>query len=62
MPPNALSLDLRSLKLFGMAQAVEELSTQGSPAYQSAVAILEALVKAEASEREVRSINYYSGR
>lgn len=58
MPPNALSLDLRSLKLFGMAQAVEELSTQGSPAYQSAVAILEALVKAEASEREVRSINY----
>lgn len=58
MPPDALSLDLRSLKLFGMAQAAEELATQGSPAYQAAVAILEILVKAEASEREVRSINY----
>lgn len=58
MPPDALSLDLRSLKLFGMAQAAEDLATQGAPAYQAAVAILEILVKAESSEREVRSINY----
>lgn len=58
MPPESLSLDLRSLKLFGMAQAVEELASQSSPAYQAAASILEVLVKAEASEREVRSINY----
>lgn len=58
MPPDALSLDLRSLKLFGVAQAAEDLATQGAPAYQAAVAILEILVKAESSEREVRSINY----
>lgn len=58
MPPEALSLSLRSLKLFGMAQAVEELSAQGAPAYQSAEAILEVLIKAEVAEREVRSVNY----
>jgi len=58
MPPEALALNLRSLKLFGMAQAVEDLANQGSPAYQAAVAILDMLIKAEASEREVRSINY----
>lgn len=55
MPPEALALNLRSLKLFGMAQAVEELANQGSPAYQAAVAILDMLIKAEVSEKCARS-------
>jgi hypothetical protein len=35
-----------------------ELSAQSSPAYQQAVPVLEMLLKAESSERELRSINY----
>jgi DNA replication protein DnaC len=42
----------------GMADAVTELSAQSSPAYKQAVPVLEMLLKAESSEREVRSINY----
>jgi DNA replication protein DnaC len=49
---------LKSLKLFGMAQAVDELATQGSPAYATAQAMLGTLLKAEMAEREVRSTNY----
>ena len=49
---------LKSLKLFGMAQAVEELATQAAPAYQGAQAMLESLLKAEIAEREVRSVSY----
>lgn len=58
MPPEALISTLKSLKLFGMAQAVEELAAQGSPAYQSAQTLLDTLLKAEVAEREVRSVNY----
>ena len=49
---------LKSLKLFGMAQAVADLASQGSPAYQHAEEILGNLLKAELAEREVRSVAY----
>jgi DNA replication protein DnaC len=49
---------LKSIKLFGMAQAIDELSAQGSPAYQNVKPILDTLLKAELAEREVRSVAY----
>jgi DNA replication protein DnaC len=49
---------LRSLKMYGMAQAVSDLMEQGSPAFEAAVAIISQLLKAETAEREVRSIAY----
>ena len=52
----AVVIMLRSLKMFGMAQAVEELVEQGAPAFEAAVPILSQLLKAEVAEREVRSI------
>jgi DNA replication protein DnaC len=58
MNPDAMITTLKSLKLHGMADAITTLSTQSSPAYQQAVPVLEMLLKAEASERDVRSINY----
>jgi DNA replication protein DnaC len=54
----AIVIMLRSLKMFGMAQAVGELAEQGSPAFDAAVPILSQLLKAETAEREVRSIAY----
>src|SRR6056297_1326156 len=50
---------LRSLKLYGMAQAVEDLIAQGAPAFEAAIPILSQLLKAEMAEREVRSIAYH---
>ena len=58
MQPEAMVTTLKSLKLFGMAQAVEELAAQSSPAYLNAQSILDSLLKAEMAEREVRSVNY----
>src|SRR4051812_47415708 len=58
MQHDAMVTTLRSLKLFGMAQAVTELAQQGAPAYQSAQTILGSLLKAEMAEREVRSVAY----
>jgi len=49
---------LKTLKLHGMADALANLSAQASPAYQQAMPVLEILLKAESSERDVRSINY----
>ena len=51
---------LRSLKLHGMAQAVEDLVAQGAPAFEATVPILSQLLKAEIAEREVRSIAYHT--
>jgi len=48
----------KSLKLYGMANVITELSQQSGPSYQHASPILDALIKAEVAEREVRSINY----
>lgn len=58
MNPDAMITTLKSMKLHGMADCVSTLSAQSSPAYQQAVPVLDMLLKAEASEREVRSINY----
>lgn len=58
MNTDAMVRILRSLKLFGMAQSVDELASQSSPAYQQALPILESLLKAEIAERDVRSIQY----
>ena len=49
---------LRALKLFGMADAIDALAEQSSPAYQNALPLLHALLDAEEAERLVRSINY----
>ena len=58
MRPEAMVTTLKTLKLHGMAQTIADLAAQSSPAYQQAESILEALLKAEVAEREVRSINY----
>ena len=55
----ALIIMLRSLKMPGMAQAVQDLHEQGSPAFEAAMPILSQLLKAEMAEREVRSIAYH---
>ena len=54
----AIVVMLRSLKMYGMAQAAGELMEQGAPAYDTAVPILSQLLKAETAEREVRSVAY----
>ena len=58
MKADAMIATLKSLKLHGMADAIQTLAAQGSPTYQQAIPVLEMLLKAEASERDVRSINY----
>ena len=58
MNQDALIATLKSLKLYGMADSIANLSEQASPAYQQALPILETLFKTEVAEREVRSINY----
>ena len=55
----AIVIMLRSLKMYGMAQAVADLIEQGAPAFDVAVPILAQLLKAEMAEREVRSIAYH---
>jgi DNA replication protein DnaC len=47
----------KSLKLFGMAQAIDDLAQHSSPTWTGAESVLDALLKAEVAEREVRSIN-----
>ena len=54
----AIVIMLRQLKMHGMAQAVGELTEQGSPAFDAAMPILSQLLKAETAEREVRSVAY----
>jgi DNA replication protein DnaC len=55
----AVVIMLRSLKMFGMAQAVTDLTEQGAPAFDATVPMLSQLLKAELAEREVRSIAYH---
>lgn len=55
----AIIIMLRSLKMYGLAQAVTDLMEQGAPAFEAAVPILSQLLKAELAEREVRSIVYH---
>ena len=42
---------LRSLKMYGLAQAVTDLMEQGARAFEAAVPILSQLLKAELAER-----------
>lgn len=58
MSVEPLLLTLKQLKLYGMAQSIDELASQASPAYSHAEPILRQLLKAEVAEREVRSIQY----
>ena len=58
MRAESMVTTLKALKLFGMAQAIEDLASQGAPAYQQAEASLASLLKVETAEREVRSVNY----
>ncbi|WP_340249268.1 ATP-binding protein, partial [Sulfitobacter pontiacus] len=55
----AIVIMMRSLKMPGMAQAVQDLHEQRSPAFDAAIPILSQLLKAEIAEREVRSIAYH---
>ena len=55
----AIVIMLRSLKMPGMAQAVQDLHEQGSPAFDAAIPMLSQLLKAEMAEREVRSVAYH---
>ena|GEM_PF-1201603 len=43
----AVVVMLRSLKMYGMAQAVSDLTEQGAPAFDTAVPILSQLLKAD---------------
>jgi DNA replication protein DnaC len=58
MQHEAMMEMFKALKLRGMAQAVEDLVQQDSPAYQAAAPVLSGLLKAEIAEREVRSLAY----
>ena len=58
MSHDAQIATLKALRLYGMAQAWGELAQQGSPLYQTAQPMLDALLKAEVTEREVRSVSY----
>lgn len=58
MSTDAMVMNLKSLKLLGMASAVAELAEQGAPAYHQSTGLLDQLIKAEVADREVRSINY----
>ena len=53
----AIVIMLRSLKMPGMAHAVQDLLEQGSPAFDTAIPMLSQLLKAEIAEREVRSFS-----
>ena len=58
MLTDSLIPQLKSLKLLGMASAIDELESQGSPRYQQVKPILASLLTAEASDREVRTVKY----
>lgn len=58
MQHDAMQEQFKSLKLWGMSQALADLAAQDSPAYQAAMPVLAGLLKAEAAEREVRSLAY----
>ena len=58
MNPETMKNSLKALKLYGMAESIEDMAGQSSPAWQQAKLILESLIKAEVAERDVRSIKY----
>ncbi len=58
MLPEAMITTLKSLKLFGMAQANQGTGGPEFASHLNAQSILDSLLKAELAEREVRSVNY----
>ena len=58
MNRDTLITTLKVLKLHGMADSIAQLAEQDAPAFRQSLPILECLLKAEVSEREVRSISY----
>ena len=58
MSHDAMITTLKSLRLHGMAHALDELAKQGAPLYREAMPLMSTLLKAEVAEREVRSVNY----
>lgn len=58
MSVDARITTLKQLKLHGMASAMSDLAEQGTPSLAKSEELLDALIKAEVAEREVRSINY----
>lgn len=54
----AIVIVLRERKMHGMANAVDELTEQGSPAFEAAQPMLSQLLKAKKTKREVRSVAY----
>ena len=51
--PTDLIAGLKALRLFGMADALNDMAEQASPRYQHALPILEGLLQAEKADREV---------
>ena len=49
----AVVIMLRSLKMYGMAQAATDLIEQGAPAFDASVPILAQLLKAEMAELRI---------
>ena len=58
MQTDPLITTLKSMRLRGMAGALMDLEEQSSPRYQQVKPILESLLKAEAADRDVRTIKY----
>ncbi len=56
MSHEAVITTLKSLRLHGMAQALEELAQQGTPLFRGALPLMGTLLKAEVAERKARSI------
>ena len=56
--PTDLIAGLKVLRLFGMADALNDMAEQASPRYQHALPILEGLLQAEKADREVRTLKY----
>ena len=54
--PTDLIAGLKALRLFGMADALNDMAEQASPRYQHALPILEGLLQAEKADREVRTL------
>jgi len=50
MSVDTLAVTLESLKLYGMAHALDDLAAQHGPAFTQARPILEDLIKAEVAE------------
>lgn len=58
MKTDTMITTFKSLKLYGMAETIADMTSQSSPLFQQALPILETLLKSEVAERDVRSINY----